>query len=365
MNLNIRKRYSAAGVIQGLIVSVIAFLIILSLLESTSLFGIEVAEVSNFFAPDTVIIIIAIAGAAIITRNKSIGVYLKKRKKLLVKKSFELGMHPSSIKLPDSLLNISEDKFKYRDQRTSNSYIGDNWGYGEYEFSRYRTIKNSTYNTATFYFAIGVFSLPRKLPNVFFDSHQTGGREFQLLFDSAQKHSLESVFDDYFTSYFHEDYTIDNLSFITPEVMESLISASEYDIEIYQDRLYIYNELENMPKQLEDMQQKGNLIREKLLNNIITYRDDRVRYSEGRSTVSMLGVSLKRSILTFYVRLMSGIVMLVVLLVMLILSMGTIFNSLYIIALAISIGVVLNNGRKIKNIIQEESEAAHSKSLGA
>jgi hypothetical protein len=220
-------------------------------------------------------------------------------------------MQPAQIPMSSAMLSVGVNASSHRGATIEHSYVGADWGYGEYQFKSYvQSKRGRKYDTATFYYAVAMFTLPRKLPNVFFDSHKTGGKEFSVLFDAAQKHSLESVFDDYFTAYFHEDYKIDSLSFITPEVMEALIAAQEYDVEIYQDKLYIYNELENMPRQLEDMWRSGDSIRQKLLNNILTYRDERIDFADGRITVSTLGLKLRRSIKPLYFTIAIGVVML-------------------------------------------------------
>jgi len=132
-----------------------------------------------------------------------------------------------------------------------------------------------------------------------------------MLFKQSQRHNLEGNFNDYFDTYFNEEYRIDDLSFISPEVMQAIIEAGQYDVEIYKDKLYLYNELENMPQQLLDIEQKGNNIRQKLLNNIITYRDERVEYGDGRKTVSLLGLHLSRSMMRQRILQVLGLLMLI------------------------------------------------------
>jgi hypothetical protein len=91
--------------------------------------------------------------------------------------------------------------------------------------------------------------------------------------------------------------------------MKTIIAAQEYDIEIYQDKLYIYNELENMPQQLENMWRSGDRIRQKLLNNILSYRDERIDFADGRKTVSTLGLTLQRSPTPLYMAIAFGAIM--------------------------------------------------------
>ena len=236
---------------------------------------------------------------------------IKKRQKLLQRYSHQLGMERANISLSELLYSISEDRNKYHKHRIINSYTGNGWGYGEYTFKSYSKTKHGRVDRTEYFYAIATFKLPRKLPNVLFDSKLTGGREFKALLDDSQKHSLESVFGNYFDTYFHEDYTIDSLSFITPEVMEAIMEAKEYDVEIHGEYLYLYNELENMPKQLLQMKTFGEKIYKKLENNIYSYRDDRIPYRQGRRTVSVLGLNLKKSLTFDYIFLFFSILLLI------------------------------------------------------
>lgn len=224
---------------------------------------------------------------------------LKQRESRLRLAADSKGMKPHFVVLSPTMAELAEERIAVQQ---SNNFIAGDWGFTDYHFSRYTTGKYGyRQRSVTYYYAVASFQLPRSLPNLFFDSKHTGSREFKNLFKSSQKHSLEGNFDKHFTTYFHEDYRIDNMSFITPEVMEAILFAREYDIEIYQDRLYLYNELEGMPGQLDDMEQKGKLIRQKLLNNILTYRDERLQYEYGRKMVSLQGVKLRRSLTWTYV----------------------------------------------------------------
>ena len=193
-------------------------------------------------------------------------------------------------------LSPTIDDARKRDRGLDNVYKGTDWAFGDFRYSVYRKTRRGEYKTSTHYRAVAVFDLPRILPNVFFDAKATKGSEFKMLFDQEQRHSLEGNFDEFFETYFSKEYAIDSLSFITPEVMQAMIAAKEYDIEIYKDKLYLYNELENMPDQLQTVERLGNKVRTTLLNNIVTYRDDRLSYEDGRQTVSVQAIQLRRSI---------------------------------------------------------------------
>jgi hypothetical protein len=307
MKLNVRRNYTIGGILNLAILTYIlvtffiAFPVSLILDSSGEKAGLYMFIGTSMWT---------VWMAWYIVRYLIMNSYLKTRNQALLIKTIEYGMQPAKIPMSSAMISVGGNGISNRGHTVNNSYVGADWGYGEYQFKGYVETKGGRrYDTATFYYAVAMFTLPRKLPNVFFDSHRTGGREFSVLFDAAQKHSLESVFDNYFTTYFHEDYKIDSLSFITPEVMEVLIAAKEYDIEIYQDKLYIYNELENMPQQLEDMWRSGDSIRQKLLNNIITYRDERIDFADGRNTVSTLGLTLRRSLKPIYGAIFFGAIM--------------------------------------------------------
>lgn len=142
-------------------------------------------------------------------------------------------------------------------------------------------------------YAIMAVKLPRKLPQVLFDSLKHQKRQFRLVFDQRQALRLEGSFEKHFTTYFPQQYQIDGLSFITPEVMEALVEADDYDFEIASDSLLMFGQLQDDPvAQITDMQQKILRVRDKLLHNILTYRDERLPYAEGRLNVARPGMGI-------------------------------------------------------------------------
>ncbi len=225
------------------------------------------------------------------------------RSSALKKAAKAKGLHKTTFApIGSALFTIT----KYRPTFT-HSYVGQGWGYTDFSFRELSdNFKREIYTTNTYHFAVGVFDLPRALPNVFFDSKHTGSHEFQLLFCEDQRHQLEGDFNLHFDTYFTEDYTIDSLSFITPDVMLALRGASNYDIEIFSNKLYLINDLENMPAQLDDIEQKGRAIRDSLQRNIERYRDDRLPFKLGRKTVDISGLLLRRSSKKYDVMLLLG-----------------------------------------------------------
>ena len=198
----------------------------------------------------------------------------------------------SDIKIlsKSALLDLSN-----RDRRFNNHLKTAEWEYIEPSYAVYHKTKNGEYKAATIYYAVMAVELPRLMPNVVFDAKNQRGRQFKTIFDEDQLHQLEGNFGKYFDAYFAKDYTIDSLSFITPDVMEALIEAEQYDVEIVGNKLFLYGRLwHDAPAQLQDMSQKIAHIKQELLDNILTYRDERIAYADGRNTVHASGLSLKR-----------------------------------------------------------------------
>lgn len=367
MRLNLRKKTGSAKSIlykYGLVLFVVTFFVLVVLETMLSKYAGLTQEQSSKV---TLLIFIIVPGVMLFYtwRYIVLGRALKRRDHKLAYYATSKKMSISQgINLSPSLYTIAEKK---RDVFQRNAYEAEDWGYCDYEFSIYEKTKNDEYKSETFYYAIAAFLLPRKLPNVFFDARLTGKREFKMLFDSKQRHSLEGNFDNYFTSYFHQDYTVDNLSFITPEVMHSLIDAKQYDIEIYEDTLYLYNELEDMPSQLEDMETKGKKIRTMLLNNIMTYRDQRIAYGNGRKTVSFMGIKLKRSLKPFYISAVMGI-LLCILGVLAVIFLNINYdgiNGLGFYLLVAGFVTLYSSTKSIKKIRREESFMESLKDYGA
>lgn len=182
-----------------------------------------------------------------------------------------------------------------REPELNNILRSPEWSYGELAYKKYRKMKNGEYHALTFFYAVMSVELPRELPHVFFDSLRARKRQFRFHFAKDQQISLEGNFDKYFAAYCPDGYTIDFLSFISPDVMLSLIDAKDYDIEIVGNRLFLYSSIRDPFVQIEDMRTKIVAVKKQLLDNILTYRDERLPAEIGRKTVSISGVRLKRS----------------------------------------------------------------------
>ncbi len=194
-----------------------------------------------------------------------------------------------------SELGAIEDLRGARDKKIKNVIEGPGWLYGDFSYNLYRQTKNGEYKAATVYYGFMMTALPRELPNVFFDSIKARHRQFRFHFARSQRHSLEGDFDRYFVTYFPPDYTIDSMSFISPDVMWAIRAAADYDVEIVGNCLFLYGPLYDPEVEIPDMATKILAIKKELLGNILTYRDERVPYAEGRQRVAPLGANLKRS----------------------------------------------------------------------
>lgn len=186
----------------------------------------------------------------------------------------------------------------YYSRQYKNYIFADDWEYVEITFKASGQGKLNQFRKKTVYYGIMRMKLPRRLPNVVFDSIEHQHRQFRLVFDPKQNIQLEGNFNKYFATYFGNSYKIDDLSFITPEVMLALIAAKDYDIEIVHNSVLLFGQIQETPEaQLKEMSQKLHVIRKKLLNNILTYRDERVPYEEGRKVVARAGMFLEQRVI--------------------------------------------------------------------
>ena len=304
MKLNVREKSTASAFneILGLVVLIVMSLFMYYVLTESA--GSDDDQPANRFLSVAIIVVMLIASVISSTKagmaiflNRS----LKKRRERLqgaAEKNgmqYELLSHSDTNIMSPTILDLGD-----RDRRIRNRVTDGSHEFFDYSYAIYKKKKRGEYKARTVHYAVCQTKLSRELPNVFFDSSRSGGTEFRFMFSQDQRHSLEGDFDSYFDTYFATDYHIDSLSFITPEVMQALITAREYDVEIYRDNLYLYSELRNMPGQLNDMFSFAENIRSHLADNIDTYRDERIDYADGRSRVSVSGIRLRRSLIKEY-----------------------------------------------------------------
>lgn len=189
------------------------------------------------------------------------------------------------------------------EKRELNMFVqGNKWLYGQYAFDQVVRTNRGDYTTVRMRYAMMSFELSRKLPNIFFDSVVSRGRQFQKRFDKKQEHTLEGDFGSYFSTYFPPTYAIDGLSFVTPEVMEVLKNCADYDVEIIDNKLFLYGPLYVSQDPLADMVAKGKSLQAALEDNIDTYRDNRLPKGQDKEHVTPLGMVLKpRSVIQWSV----------------------------------------------------------------
>jgi hypothetical protein len=161
-------------------------------------------------------------------------------------------------------------------------------------FNFYTQTKYGDYLSKQAYYTVFEIRLDRQLPRILFDSKSAKRRQFKYMYLKSQKISVQGHFDDYFDTYTPQTYHIDSLSFITPEVMELLIEAKDYDIEIADDRLVICGPLANKAR-VEDIKSKGRALAERINRNIDTYKDNRLPGAKRHNEVTVFGRSLLKS----------------------------------------------------------------------
>lgn len=260
------------------------------------------AGTSGGYKPDLWIELVIFAALFVLLTTRTI---VNKRRLSQRNKQIKqmVAKHPEYSEIPDGgnaswfveQLGAIDELHGARDPKITNVVGTPDWTYGDFTYNLYGRLKNSEYVKAKVYYGVMTTQLPRELPNVFFDSIKARHRQFRLHFARDQRHSLEGDFDKYFVTYFPAGYTIDSMSFISPEVMWALRAAKDYDIEIYGNRLFLYGPLFDPGQQLPDMSAKILEIKKQLADNVTTYRDARLPFAEGRKRVAAQAVNLKIS----------------------------------------------------------------------
>jgi hypothetical protein len=112
-----------------------------------------------------------------------------------------------------------------------------------YEFSKeIRGKGGHLYDSCILYSLVGRAQLIKPVPHIFFDS-KTSDKKWRYFFNSKQRYSFEGNFDKFYTSYLVDGHQINSLSFITPEVMEVLITNKSFDYEIVGNEIFAYGAL--------------------------------------------------------------------------------------------------------------------------
>lgn len=191
----------------------------------------------------------------------------------------------SVININPSLLEISK-----RDKFTENVIKGKNWSLRTFSYAIY----NRYNKQKTILYSVMTIPLDRNMPHMLFDSKKSNGRQYRALYDHTQRQKLEANFEKHFTTYFPRHYSIDGRSIIGPEVMEALIQADEYDIEIAGSSLYLSSPLVR-PDKLEDIINKGTDIYRSIEHEVNVYKDSFLTSHMEREAITSLGATLRRN----------------------------------------------------------------------
>lgn len=171
---------------------------------------------------------------------------------------------------------------------------GDNWAVYYAIFDFYGHTRGGDYLSRQVVYTVYEYHLRRELPNVVFDNRRAHGRQFRYRYAGSQKISLEGNFDDVFETYMPNYYKVDSLSFITPEVMQIMLQATEYDIELAGDRLFVYAPVLT-DSELGPLAELGNKLGAALDDNIDNYRDSYLTGTLRAQTTSSFARELLKS----------------------------------------------------------------------
>lgn len=198
--------------------------------------------------------------------------------------------------------------FSIGDTRRVSSLVEGNYANHEFKIFNYSYMEGSGRNRSEHAKGVVMVKLPRKLPNVVFDSKSNnfmGMSNIGASFSRSQKFTLEGDFNKHFDVYAPQNYGVDVLYFMTPELMALLVDeASNYDIEVVDNSLYFYApELDFTTKQLGGIFRIIQNVGGEFSENTELYADERVgnramdyvaepgrRLKQGVSWLSVAGI---------------------------------------------------------------------------
>lgn len=190
--------------------------------------------------------------------------------------------------------------FSIGDTRRASSMIEGNYNNREFKVFNYSYMQGSGKNRSEYDKGVIMVKLPRKLPNVIFDSKSNnfmGISNLGATFSRSQKFTLEGDFNNHFDVYAPQNYGVDVLYFMTPELMALLVDeAGNYDIEVVDDNLFFYApEFDFKTKQLDSIFKIIQTIGGEFSENTELYADDRVG-NPAMNVVAEPGRRLKQSV---------------------------------------------------------------------
>ena len=146
--------------------------------------------------------------------------------------------------------------------------------------------KSEVYKTAEAYYTVFEVKLRQIVPHLLFDGKFAKSQQFHSIYLPSQK--IEGIvgLDDYFAVYSPKYHQIEALSFITPEVVESLIQLQDCDIEIIDDSLFCYASLLN--------EQQLSYFRDRCLNLHLRLNDNLPVYNFSQKEIAPFGRQLQK-----------------------------------------------------------------------
>ncbi|HEX3082777.1 MAG TPA: hypothetical protein VHQ86_06045, partial [Candidatus Saccharimonadia bacterium] len=233
---------------------------------------------------------------------------------------------------------------------------GPEWSLYDAVFNFYRQTKYGQYLAKQAYYTVAEFQLDRQVPHIIFDSKQSKRYQFKYLYLRSQRLSFEGNFDTFFEVYAPETYQIDSLSFITPEVMEAMLAAKDYDIELTGDKVLLYAPLLGLGE-LDQLKSLGQKVSAQLNDNLDTYRDDRLTGQQRVKDVSPFGRRLLKSPLKFApVLVLSGLGTGAILYFAFTYSMRLLFDQLSLIVILTFVGTLWSMFKIVRENHQLERE---------
>ena len=171
---------------------------------------------------------------------------------------------------------------------------GPGWVLYDAVFEFMTKTKNSQFLGREMYYTVFEAELQRTVPHLIFDSRSGKRRQFKNIYLQSQRISLEGNFDRYFDMYSPEHYQIDTLSFITPEVMQAMLSLKQYDIELINGKVLCYAPLLD-PADFDEFVRVCAVLAAEINDNIGSYRDGRLQGDDRKTTVTPYARALLES----------------------------------------------------------------------
>ncbi|CAN5176670.1 hypothetical protein BH09PAT3_BH09PAT3_4220 [soil metagenome] len=210
-----------------------------------------------------------------------------------VKKLRHTNVNPSAMPSMLSMTAINDELERGSRQKALSA--GPGWQLFEMEVDIMRHTKYGDFVGKQLYYTVYEVELSRIVPNILFDSHLAKGRQFKYRYVGSQQLSLEGDFDGLFTVYAPDHYKIDTLSFVTPEVMLAIRDARHFDIELVNNRLFMYGPLLFDESEMQHMQMLGAKLAVAINDNIDTYADSYLKGATRRETTTQFARQLLES----------------------------------------------------------------------